>query len=45
MSSLYYVVLIRHAETVLPVVGVGVGQLVELAMRLIRDVLHALEMS
>lgn len=45
MSTLDDMVVIRDAHTVLPVVSIGIGQLVELALRLITDVVHALIVS
>ena len=42
MSTLYNVTIIRNTHAMLPVVSVSVCQLVELAIRLVRDVEHAL---
>lgn len=45
MGSLNYMVIVRYAHAVLPVISVSVGQLVELALRLIGYVEHARVMS
>jgi len=43
MRTLNDMMVVRNAETVLPIVSVGIRQLVELTTCLIRDVEHALE--
>ena len=45
VSSLDKMGIVRHAHAVLPVVCIGVSQLVELAVRLIGYVEHALILS
>ena len=45
MRALDHVVVVGNAQAVLPVVGVGIGQLVVLARSLVRDVEHAREVG
>jgi hypothetical protein len=45
MCPLDDVLIIGHAHAVLPIVGVSIRQLIELTLRLITDVIHALEVG